>query len=239
MSAPSGLLASSQPSSWVSTMSRTSGSPSSGTPWAFASPVAVTWIFHQEPRGSAAMLSELPSQSRARVKASTSAGSDRGVRGQVLRRGRQCQVQHRAEHDAARAVLRFDRRRLEGCGAPSNLLGLLEQPLEQLGPAECGLAGRFLEGEHRRSELVAEARQEVVALLVGQALPDLGALSRDTQPAVLGPAHQAAVQEERLPGSAGRRKVGVGGAVAKVIGNRLHPAADPNPDRRRGAHKAV
>src|SRR5438094_251565 len=77
MSAPSGRLASSQPSSWVSTTRRTSGSPSSGTGSGLRSPVAVTWIFHQPPMRSAETLRESPSsQSRTRVKASTITGSE-------------------------------------------------------------------------------------------------------------------------------------------------------------------
>src|SRR6266852_1121820 len=57
MSAPSRRLASSQPSSCVSTISLTSGSPSSGTASGLRSPLEVTWTFHHPPIGSADSLS--------------------------------------------------------------------------------------------------------------------------------------------------------------------------------------
>jgi hypothetical protein len=85
------------------------------------------------------------------------------------------------------------------------------------------------EGKRRRAELVSEPGQQVDAVLVGQLLTELGAAPRQSEAAVLSPADQATVEGQRLPGPTGRREVDVSGAVAPVIGDRFHSAADPDP----------
>src|SRR5438067_3396153 len=159
----------------------------------------------------------------------------RRVGRKVVGRGRHGEVEDRAEHDAPRAVLRLDRGHLEPGSPPAHLLRLLEESFHHLGPPERHLPGRLLQSENRGAQLVAEPPEQVLALLVDQALAKLGALARRPQAAVLGPTDEAAVEEQRLPRPAGRGELGVGGAMPPVIGDGLEAAADPDPHRRDGA----
>ena len=84
-----------------------------------------------------------------------------------------------------------------------------------------------------------EPSEEVIALLVGDPLSDLRGLARQAQPALLRPAHEPAVQNERLPVSAGRWELQVSWAVALVVGHQFHAAADADPHGRGGAHRSV
>jgi len=84
---------------------------------------------------------------------------------------------------------------------------------------------------------VAQAPEEVLAVLVRQPLADLGALPGHAQPATLRPPDQPAVEDERLPRAARRREGRVRRPVALMVGDELEPAADPDPERRwDGAH---
>src|SRR5438067_10715261 len=153
----------------------------------------------------------------------------------VVGRGRHGEVEDGPEHNAPRAVLRLDRGHLEPGRSPAHLLSLLEESLHELGPPERHLPGRLLQGEHRRAQLVAQPAEQVFALLVDQALAKLGALARRPEAAALGPTHQPAIEEQRLPRPARRGELGVGGAVPPVIGDGLEAAADSDPHRRDGA----
>ena len=82
---------------------------------------------------------------------------------------------------------------------------------------------------------MSQPAEKVVALLVLESLPQLRRLARGPQPAPLRPADQSPVEDERLPRAAGRRELGVGRAMALVIGDRLQAAADSDPHRRDGA----
>ncbi len=83
---------------------------------------------------------------------------------------------------------------------------------------------------------MAEAPQQVVALLGGDLLAELGAATGEPQPTLIGPTDQAPTQAERLPRSAGGWKIRIGRAVAPALGDRLHPATHSHPHRRGGAH---
>ena len=150
-----------------------------------------------------------------------------------------CKIQHRAQDHSACGVLRLDGRGLQAGCAPAHLLGLLKKALEQFGAPEGGMPGRFLQGQHGRAKLVPEPSEEVIALLVGDPLSDLRGLARQAQPALLRPAHEPAVQNERLPVSAGRWELQVSWAVALVVGHQFHAAADADPHGRGGAHRSV
>jgi len=104
----------------------------------------------------------------------------------------------------------------------------------KLGASEGRLPRRLLKGEDRRAKLVAEPAQQVVAMLVDELLAELGAAPRDLQPGLFRPSDELPAEVDRLPRSAGRRKVPVGGAVAAVVGDRLHSAAHSHPHRRGG-----
>src|SRR6266550_4621381 len=101
---------------------------------------------------------------------------DRRVGRHVAGSCRKREVQDRAQDDAASAVLRLDRGSLEPGRPPSHLLRLLEQPLEHVRTPESRLPRRLLERKHRRTKLVAQAPQQVVAVLPREALPELGGL---------------------------------------------------------------
>src|SRR5439155_24756058 len=125
-----------------------------------------------------------------------------GAGGRVLGGGGRGGVEPRAREDAACAVFGLDRRAFGAGGPPYHLLRLLEKPFQQLGPAEGGLAGGLLERQHRGAQLVAQSAEQVVALLVDEPLPYLGALPSHPQPAALRPTDETAGQEKRLPGTA-------------------------------------
>src|SRR5207244_5283551 len=91
-------------------------------------------------------------------------------------------------------------------------------------------------GKDRGPKRVAETPEKVVAVLLREALPELGGLPCSMQTAAFRPPDQTAVQDERLPRPARRGELGVGGAVAPVIGHRFQSPADTNPHRRVGAH---
>ncbi len=250
MSAPSRRVASSHPSRCVSTMSLSSGSPISGKP---EQRLAHLRHGHRAPRARRVDPHLPPRAERfgrdaeaVRAKPVLGAGEgfdERGFGAQNYRVGRQDaggggrgQVEHRAEHDATRLVLRLDRGRFERGGTPSDLLRLLVHRLQHLGTAERRLTGRLLQRKDRGTQLVAQAPEQVVALLVRHQIAKLGASPCQSQAAVVCPAHEAPTEVERFPRAAGRRKVGVRGPVAAVLGNRLHPAANSHPHRRGGVH---
>src|ERR1700674_548893 len=177
MSTPFGRAASSHPSRWVSTISRRRGSPISGT--AIARPRRVDPHLPPGPDGfrtdAQAFGTEPFLGPRERLDQRRLGPEDDRVPGQLARGSWDRQVEHRAQSNASRAVLRLDCRRFQRGGAPADLLRLLGHRLEQLWAAEGCLPSRFLEREHRRAKLVAEPTEQVVAMLLDELLAELGA----------------------------------------------------------------
>ena len=112
-----------------------------------------------------------------------------------------------------------------------DLLCLLEHSLEELWTAEGSLPRRLLQREHRRSQLVTEPGQQIGAMVVGQLLAELDAAPGQAKARALRPADKPAVERKRLPRPAGRREIDVGGTMAPVVRDRLHPASHPDPGR--------
>ena len=83
---------------------------------------------------------------------------------------------------------------------------------------------------------MAQSAEQVVALLVDEPLPYLGALPSHPKPAALRPTDETAVQEKRLPGTAGGRKLRVRRAVPEMVGDQLEAAANTHPYGRDGVH---
>ena len=75
-----------------------------------------------------------------------------------------------------------------------------------------------------------QSGHEAVALLSRKLLAKLDAAASRGDATPLSPAHEAPAEGERLPRAAGRRERGVGRAVALPIRQRLHAAADADPE---------